>query len=656
MILTSLFTISSYGQSYFKKFYTSPSLGNYMTQSHIQVCKDNSYISLRHHADSVYLSKYDECGNTIWTTGLQLEFEAETVSLKLSDGDKPIIALSGFDVGKSRIVVIKISSDGQSVLWSKKYRSIQNIYFFQFEISDDGSLWFGTLFNNTDVGLIKMDSVGSVTHAAIYDEMDWVGYLGFTFIDRNSLMLVKEKSLIRIDSIGNISWKANYSDLINVMGIVPVQDGFLVGGHILANRTVTFKIDNSGNVKTDRKLAANFWGQNLRKHNDGRIFFVGHNEMDSAGWNRTTEPSIMELDETGTFVKNLQLGTNVVMGNISDLWSVESLGDDLIIDATIFRPNSNSLRLIGKVSMDEDKHLCEDSSYVDRKNINRVVRTFKTPKTVVPVSISDTIYNVSFIPFHSTFLTQCEPFHDYSKLFKNDSLSLCSGDTIPFDSSFHPSSVLWSTNETSNDIYITQSGAYWVALTFPCDPQVYYDTLFVEISKRPQVNISITPKQADINTSISFQCDSLNNNDRVVWDFGDGETSSVESALHSYQRSGKYIITLNVMDPNGCSYQYHDTVFINAKDLVIPNIFTPNGDGQNDMMEITGDDIQSYTLNVYDRNGAQVISLNNLSWDGNSHNGQPAADGVYFYILEYTLWSNEQKKVKGSVTLIRGGW
>ncbi|HEY0895692.1 MAG TPA: gliding motility-associated C-terminal domain-containing protein [Sphingobacteriaceae bacterium] len=86
-------------------------------------------------------------------------------------------------------------------------------------------------------------------------------------------------------------------------------------------------------------------------------------------------------------------------------------------------------------------------------------------------------------------------------------------------------------------------------------------------------------------------------------------------------------------------------------DVKIPNIFTPNGDGTNDVFEIRG--ITKYAenkLTIVNRWGDMVYQKNNYQndWDGNS-----LLDGTYFYILEVKTVTGSTKALKGYVTLAR---
>lgn len=90
--------------------------------------------------------------------------------------------------------------------------------------------------------------------------------------------------------------------------------------------------------------------------------------------------------------------------------------------------------------------------------------------------------------------------------------------------------------------------------------------------------------------------------------------------------------------------------------LQIPNAFTPNGDGKNDVFRVpasNGVNIRNFV--VFDRWGTRVFSAQNnaAGWDG-TVDGHPQPTGVYVYIIEYQdPVSGQWLYAKGSVTLIR---
>lgn len=98
------------------------------------------------------------------------------------------------------------------------------------------------------------------------------------------------------------------------------------------------------------------------------------------------------------------------------------------------------------------------------------------------------------------------------------------------------------------------------------------------------------------------------------------------------------------------------TVSVDACDnTTIPNIFTPNGDGVNDVFFFHSKTSRCLHCKIYNRWGTLIYELNGAasSWNGTiMQTGKPASDGVYYYILDYCT-SNDEKEITGFVQLLR---
>lgn len=90
-----------------------------------------------------------------------------------------------------------------------------------------------------------------------------------------------------------------------------------------------------------------------------------------------------------------------------------------------------------------------------------------------------------------------------------------------------------------------------------------------------------------------------------------------------------------------------------ADSIVIPNVFTPNGDGLNDLFRIDG--LAVMDLNVYNSFGQLVahLQLPHQSWDGRTEAGVQASEGTYYYVLQGEALTGEKIDRSGSITLIR---
>ncbi len=109
----------------------------------------------------------------------------------------------------------------------------------------------------------------------------------------------------------------------------------------------------------------------------------------------------------------------------------------------------------------------------------------------------------------------------------------------------------------------------------------------------------------------------------------------------------------------GCSLSDSVTVEVveDEGEVIIPNIFTPNGDGVNDFFYITSKALSRLDVRIFDRWGNKVFESNSIDfkWDGvNQFTNVPSPNGVFTYSIEYTTFASPAAKLaKGSATLIR---
>lgn len=116
---------------------------------------------------------------------------------------------------------------------------------------------------------------------------------------------------------------------------------------------------------------------------------------------------------------------------------------------------------------------------------------------------------------------------------------------------------------------------------------------------------------------------------------------------------------LDIRDQNGCFNQSSVTVVVfNPACLppfiYVPNAFTPNGDGRNDLFRVYGDPIDEIELMIYDRWGEKVFESNQkgAGWDG-TFRGKVLAADVYAYYVRVQCFNGQEYITKGNVTLIR---
>ncbi len=113
---------------------------------------------------------------------------------------------------------------------------------------------------------------------------------------------------------------------------------------------------------------------------------------------------------------------------------------------------------------------------------------------------------------------------------------------------------------------------------------------------------------------------------------------------------------LSVTDTFGCTDTASVTVVgRDDYDVFIPNVFTPNGDGINEVLDIYDlGATQTFEMKIFDRWGELIFKSDNIatSWNGTSF-GKPSNSGVYPYIIQGTYINGEEYKKLGTITLMR---
>jgi gliding motility-associated-like protein len=136
------------------------------------------------------------------------------------------------------------------------------------------------------------------------------------------------------------------------------------------------------------------------------------------------------------------------------------------------------------------------------------------------------------------------------------------------------------------------------------------------------------------------------------WDFGDGQFSSETSPEHVYNQEGTYQAILVIQSTDGC-YDTATAVIEIIPGLNIPNVFSPNGDGSNDLFEISGTNFKNFTCEILNRWGQTVFTSNKaqVSWDGVTTTGSMVVEGTYFVVLKITLLNGEEISYGGTVNV-----
>lgn len=151
------------------------------------------------------------------------------------------------------------------------------------------------------------------------------------------------------------------------------------------------------------------------------------------------------------------------------------------------------------------------------------------------------------------------------------------------------------------------------------------------------------------------------------WEFGDDSLSTLNNPMpHRYYIPGEYSVLLTVESELHCvDSMRFNYIVVDESALDIPNVFTPNDDGLNDVFMVDKRSLKFISVDIFSRSGIRVYSFYGEGdmvkawegWDGHVNNSSfRASPGVYFYIIRARGWDDvkyEGREYRGFVYLYR---
>ena len=242
--------------------------------------------------------------------------------------------------------------------------------------------------------------------------------------------------------------------------------------------------------------------------------------------------------------------------------------------------------------------------------------------------------------------------------------NVCAGKVVQFNNLGSPSaSYIWnfgnhhsSTQYSPSYIYST-AGLYDVTLIIidstTCNIR---DTAShtIDIYQVPIAGFLINADTFNFETPVQFTENSLYYTN-LLWNFGDGDTLDDETGpVHVYEKIGVMNVCIEASNAD-CEDTMCKSLFISFSKLIgVPNAFSPNGDGINDIITVEGKGIVEFNWIIYNRWGERVFETNdrNQGWDG-TYKGVLQEMDVYTYLLTGKLINGEDILLKGNITLLR---
>jgi len=250
----------------------------------------------------------------------------------------------------------------------------------------------------------------------------------------------------------------------------------------------------------------------------------------------------------------------------------------------------------------------------------------------------------------------CVTFTDHS--------TIASGGLKSWDWSFGDGNS--SVQDTPKHCY-TIPGAYTVSVTVTSDSGCHSSLTqnnMITVYDHPHTNFSDSPQPTDITSpTINFtdQTTDLYGITNWLWNFGDpvdpNDLSFSKDTLHTYSDTGVYCIKLIDINKHGCVDSITHCIVIDALfTFYIPDAFTPNADGVNDVFGPKGTYFTTFEMYIFDRWGQEIYFTNDITkgWKGSYYNGSTIAQqDTYIYVIKVNDFRGTQHSYTGKVTLLK---
>lgn len=250
--------------------------------------------------------------------------------------------------------------------------------------------------------------------------------------------------------------------------------------------------------------------------------------------------------------------------------------------------------------------------------------------------------------------------------------SVCNGGSALMTANFTNGSVVnWFSDPSSTNILQNNSTTYNPNLTqggtFTYYAQANLDGCLGAIVPVTATNFNVkagiitstNSGYSPLNVSFSSSSTGVTLTDSYYWTFGTNSSANSNNIMPSYVYTdeGVYDVVLTITDfETGCM----DTAMVKiyVEDLLsvtIPNVFTPNGDGVNELFKAKIKGAKEAQGFIYDRWGLLLHSYDalNSAWDGKLSNGASVPDATYFYVMKVTDKFDEKTDYKGHLLLVR---
>ena len=182
------------------------------------------------------------------------------------------------------------------------------------------------------------------------------------------------------------------------------------------------------------------------------------------------------------------------------------------------------------------------------------------------------------------------------------------------------------------------------------------EVVTITINNPPVASFDYQPKPIVMqNAPVEFINLSSSDATKFIWIFGKDQSSLTEkNPYYIYSDTGFFTITLTAINDFNCQSDTSMEIYVKQRLAIwLPQVFTPNNDGKNDIFYVRGP-IKTMKLEIYNQWGFRVFISEKQSdgWDG-KFQGIEQPEGNYVWTIDATTTDEQQVKLQGEITLIR---
>ncbi len=598
------------------------------------------------------LIRYDKCGKIRWT----YRYGVDTASITMTDmitDQAGNIALTGYYSAPDDLIyagksfMMKLSSIGD-LIWIKVFNNWGNEYIYSIGQTNDGAYF---IFSNHDKlgglmpynGITKVSSTGNlIWHKRYADNPIW----GSAIKTSDGGILIRSGNLIyKTNTNGNVVWSNSYENIRYTGKPIEAGNQYIFASYPASADSVCYLLS----LKTDGTfnwISPSFKSstiKSLKKLSNGNLLATATIQSTHT---TSLKIGITEFTGNGTFIQQQIIDASTqqlaTYGN-----DIIELDNHSLIYAGLERSGSHDNLLLLKSSEFTDFSCAQTNSspILPQQQIN--ITTAFVSSLDVPIDAFNPI--VTKTAMNTEMTTNCL-IPDNNSINLGNDVTLCQSQSLVLHAGLGTAyQYIWSNGATSESITVHQPGTYWVK-AFICD--TISDTIMVNYVTPLTLDYKISPLITNPYSPVRFE-NFTHGYTHLVWQTGDDHIYTTDFFLHQYINGGIYFPTLTITDQYGCVYSSQLKVIVNEVTFYIPNSFSPNGDGINDVFVPKYTGIENFIIYIYNRWGEQIFTTTNKGWDGKLRYTVEASQGVYAYkILIKDIFGKDSIR-SGNFTLFR---